>query len=47
MTEDEKIQWGITDDDTDEYGKVTGIKFKKVNCDLNEVEENTIIVKGD
>ena len=41
MTEDEKAQWGITDDVDDEIGECSGTKFKRVNCDLNEVDENT------
>lgn len=37
----EKEEWGITDDTDDEIGKHSGVKFKKVNCDLNEVDKNT------
>lgn len=41
MTDEEKEEWGITDDPDDEIGKHSGVKFKKVNCDLNEVDKNT------
>lgn len=45
MTEDEMEQCGLTDDIDDEIGYHSGTKFKKMKCNLNDVEENT--VKGE